>query len=123
MKQLTEPQKAWISALRSGEYKQGRTTLHRGTGEMCCLGIACALASQNGVQLKTSHEDGNIVYNGRIALPPPEVVQWIGLNDKFGSLNDARLGDDYSLAAANDSGATFSEIADFIEAHPEAVFA
>ena len=37
----------WVAALRSGEYKQGRswlyTTLSDGTHEYCCLGVAACV--------------------------------------------------------------------------------
>lgn len=44
----------WIKALRSGEYKQGRSKLKERTGSItryCCLGVACA------VGIATPHRD------------------------------------------------------------------
>lgn len=34
----------WTAALRSGEYKQGRSCLRNDDYEYCCLGVACHLA-------------------------------------------------------------------------------
>lgn len=39
--QLGPKQKRWINALRSGEYKQGRSHLQDVNGNYCCLGVAC----------------------------------------------------------------------------------
>lgn len=36
----TENMKAWVAALRSGEYKQGRSCLRSADGTFCCLGVA-----------------------------------------------------------------------------------
>ncbi len=48
---------AWLAALRSGEFKQGRGYLHRinpdGRGDtFCCLGVLCVLAEGAGVLKK-----------------------------------------------------------------------
>lgn len=34
-----EVKKAWVDALRSGKYKQGRGALRSGGNEYCCLGV------------------------------------------------------------------------------------
>lgn len=33
----------WLFALRSGEFKQARSTLRRVDGSCCCLGVACEI--------------------------------------------------------------------------------
>ena len=49
--------KKWVEALRSGEYEQGKEFLQCGSS-FCCLGIACEVASKNGVPVSMS--DGEI---------------------------------------------------------------
>lgn len=34
----------WVAALRSGKYKQGRTTLKNRDSEFCCLGVLCDIS-------------------------------------------------------------------------------
>lgn len=126
-KQLTDPQKLWIAALRSGEYKQGREMLSDGDS-YCCLGVLCEIAIQHGVGIeKVARLGERVRYNGELSVAPKEAVKWVGLHAKNGKVNskltDSRLHGGGELSAANDRGATFAEIADFIEAHPEAVFA
>lgn len=38
--------RAWVKALRSGKYKQGRKQLRNGNDEMCCLGVLCNLYAE-----------------------------------------------------------------------------
>ena len=40
--------KRWVSALRSGEFKQGKGALEA-KGKHCCLGVLCELALVEGV--------------------------------------------------------------------------
>ena len=39
----------WVSALRSGEFKQGTMQLRTLDDKYCCLGVLCALAVREGV--------------------------------------------------------------------------
>lgn len=124
--QMTKPLNpnaaAWVAALRSGEYKQGKSLLHNSkTHAMCCLGVACELYIQAGNALTKS--DGGGALRGAVAydhdahVPPPRVLEWVGINSRVGGfgLN--------SLAEMNDSGKSFAEIADVIESQPEGLFA
>jgi hypothetical protein len=72
--------KAWLKALRSGEYKQARYSLRRETPEggykYCCLGVLCDLhrkivkkAGANWTRPSTYGEDDSYV------LPIP-VIKW-----------------------------------------------
>jgi hypothetical protein len=85
----------WVEALRSGEYKQGKTFLYNTTDETyCCLGVLCAI---HGDPLnKLAH---NCTTN----------ITWFdtGLDDKQRSL----LGDTMN----DNEGKSFAEIADYIE--------
>lgn len=115
-----------ITALESGDYEQGKGSLYRG-GRWCCLGVMCDLAVKDGVVIvdHTEIEAGEKVArfgaDRSWAYLPQEVVVWAGMHYKgeypSQELEDnegrGRLGDDPedSLAAYNDLGAPFSEIA------------
>lgn len=126
---LNENAKQWIRALRSGKYKQTRGALHKGEG-FCCLGVACDLAVQAGV-VRTVKKDGMEVgvaydglevkatYDGCIAVLPPRVMKWLRLRTPNGMSRSLALP---SLTKMNDQGKSFSEIADFIEQHPNELF-
>lgn len=125
--------KAWATALRSGEYKQGRKYLHKivaRTHYFCCLGVACDLAIKAGVKMQ--HDDTGIQvyqhdgiqvyqYNGKSGYLPPPVQLWLGLKTTDGSLKKpVPIRDGYELAgslvAVNDgSNIPFPEIADIID--------
>jgi hypothetical protein len=44
--------KKWVTALRSGRFKQGRSVLNQGDRALCCLGVACEVAIEAGVPVK-----------------------------------------------------------------------
>ena len=83
----------WIAALRSGKYEQGKGRLREGD-KFCCLGVACDLTDPDAWNDKGGWGAQD---NYDIVLP----------------FIDIREGD--WLAALNDGGTTFAEIADFIE--------
>lgn len=100
----------WLAALRSGNYKQASGSLVRlhsdpQTAEFCCLGVACDIVDP------TAWSDA---YNGdsRESL----VRDWCDLSydttDSFPFIDPAAS--DF-LATRNDSGATFEQIANWIE--------
>jgi hypothetical protein len=118
----TEPQKAWLAALRSGEYKQCRDTLKSINGGFCCLGVACDI-SPIGTFTEENYfkiTDSEHFTKGFLSI---QMMLWLGLTDSCGRFS--RRGDlEYpSLADMNDSGKfTFEQIADFIEKNPEIIF-
>jgi hypothetical protein len=123
--ELTENQRAWVQALRSGEYKQTKGVLAKLDEEtreplgFCCLGVACDLAVKAGLSI-TVNEDGFVRrFDGSIGSLPPSVQQWLGVTDQSPYWNPDDGG---SLAEQNDDGATFAEIADFIEQHADSLF-
>lgn len=119
-----EARKLWITALRSGKYKQGKFRLHLITetgDELCCLGVACKVAKENGVPLEVCtvpHDQGTaVLYNGSKAALPNVVVEWLGLTSSDGMYENTRL------TTQNDRvGLTFDQIADIIESEPEDMF-
>ena len=110
----------WVSALRSGEYKQGIGKLanKKTDGEIlyCCLGVLCEILlwhPELGVIVTTSPND-QLVYNmNRYSLEESIYIP-CGLEDGNPSILD-RKGDRTTLAVLNDSRVSFKEIADLIE--------
>lgn len=104
--------KQWIEALRSGKYKQAQGRLRNSEG-MCCLGIACDISGLgewskgiDGDFFTFVDESGS--FKSALSI---KVMEWLGLYSYNGKLK----GSSATLAARNDKGATFKEIADLIE--------
>lgn len=119
---------AWVDALRSGKYTQGKGSLTENSEDRgsfdCCLGVACKLAIIDGVKLSV-YEDryGNVHYNGEENYLPEPVQAWLGLSTNMGqyaTVPGTRFG--HGLAGDNDGGKTFTEIADIIEQKAEILF-
>lgn len=116
----------WLAALRSGKYQQGKRVLKTADDKFCCLGVLCDLSGV-GKWSDEAHafpsEEHGFVYqtpNGDDdgAVLPFYVEEWAGLNDvnpTIASMEFSLLGE--TLAALNDRGASFTEIADLIEKH------
>ena len=108
----------WVAALRSGEYKQtsGILANHNRT-EHCCLGVLCELAIEAGTELSvgtTEYAHPDATYFDSCSTHLPDAVQgWAGMRFEDGS-RDAK-GELPSLAAMNDQGASFEDIAGTIE--------
>jgi len=113
--QTKEHRRIWVKALRSGEYQQGHFGLLTDDGGYCCLGVACDLFDKAGVNpdMKWERKDGVNYFVDRAGRPPKEVMEWLGLRDRAGAYDTG------SLAALNDNGAVFSQIADVIESEPD----
>jgi hypothetical protein len=99
----------WVEALRSGKYKQGQRYLNR-DNKFCCLGVLCEV-------LKIAPTDGTVKgtskrYAGCVSTLPIEAMKASGLNSALGVYNSREC---LSLIHENDSGKTFTEIADIIE--------
>lgn len=91
-----ETKAKWVSALRSGEYKQCTGFLQKDEG-FCCLGV---LADQLGMPIS---KDGMGIR--REGLTPSYGPIWVIVSEQA-----AR-----KLAEMNDTGSTFAGIADYIE--------
>lgn len=108
----------WLEALRSGEYKQGRSFLHK-NGSFCCLGVLCDLyAKEKPTHGKWESVDGDDIMGFRTMETGPtnkvylplEVADWAGLSD----INPAIL-NGMKLSTMNDMGDGFEKIAKAIE--------
>ena len=120
----------WVTALRSGEYEQGRGALiqiDEGKQTYCCLGVLCDLAIKAGVAEVRLYENENSFARyqwwdatGDAAgewsetegtLPPP-VMTWAGLIDDDPVITSGGL----TAVEANDSEElSFVDIAEQIE--------
>jgi hypothetical protein len=113
---MNDNAKAWVAALRSGEYEQTFGVLGNGSAH-CCLGVACELAVKAGLITSELDETGGcMIYKGRSGSLPQEVRSMFGIKGEMGSYAGS------TLARQNDSGKTFAEIADIIESEPEGLF-
>lgn len=122
-----EDRNAWLEALRSGEYKQGKNRLHGNDG-YCCLGVICKL---KGID---EDEMGDIGYpNGlplihRDKLPEVITMDWSSsFKEIFRSRPEDEITPGYEefmtyLGLLNDDfDMSFEEIADEIELLTEGV--
>jgi hypothetical protein len=107
-----EFKKKWVAALRSGEYKQTKGKLcgeTEGVFGYCCLGVGYVVAKGiNPFNTSSGYINGNKIDTEGI----PQILIGDGHQDSgFG--HQHRL----ELTKMNDSGKSFSEIADYIEAN------
>jgi hypothetical protein len=70
----------WYRALASGDYLQTSGTLNS-YSRFCCLGVACEVAIDNGLDLEIATSEGITAYNNESLVMPQSVVDWFGLED------------------------------------------
>jgi hypothetical protein len=87
----------WVKALESGKFKQGKERLSAG-GYYCCLGVLREIAFK-GQRCSTLGDYSNLLN--------PEIQREAGLTKRT----------QQALAAKNDVGETFKEIAAWIRKH------
>lgn len=113
---------AWIAALRSGLYKQGRNYLEL-DGKFCCLGVLCHVLHQRpelGIEMdRFVIPDAATTYStharpGRLNHVPDSIADELGLSTRRPSAAYRVV--EVVLADLNDvEGASFSKIAQVIE--------
>lgn len=86
----------WIEALRSGRFKQTKQVL-KCDGAYCCLGVLQTVSREMGTAVSKDPGDEY--------LRPTTALKKLGLDFQ----------DQVDLAAMNDEGKSFKEIADYIE--------
>lgn len=98
--------KEWIAALRSGTYQQGTGALCRGN-KYCCLGVLARVAKMRARRTPS----GDVEFCSRTTGQ----VYFSGLYRDFNILTgfDEKVED--ACITLNDGGASFLEIADYIE--------
>lgn len=114
--------KLWLAGLRSGQYVQGDGRLKQdrsGQTFHCCLGVACEVALQNGVELSVDISNGQFhnvyLFDNESSYLPNKVQDWLGLRHDNPIVWDADNVYSYELVDLNDKGKSFEEIADLIE--------
>lgn len=117
--QRQELRKRWVEALRSGKYVQGKGCLEE-HGKNCCLGVLCRVfdGMHPGVIsiMNSDFRPGAIRFDNKDGIAPQPVAYAIGLRKLNGSFGNT------SLTELNDTGKSFSEIADLIESQPAGLF-
>jgi hypothetical protein len=105
----------WIDALKSEEYQQTSSHLHTEQG-YCCLGVLCDLYAKekNNDEVQWDQYDDHYEISGEGLVLPGEVREWSGLSDNDVFYYDERKMPIY-LAALNDGGMNFNQIAQVIE--------
>lgn len=111
---------AWLKALRSGEYQQGRDFLHRDSS-FCCLGVLCDLYAKSTGNGNWVVQGDNEFYtfvssSGDMDTCLPEsVLSWADMPIYAPEGAPELKASNQSLAGLNDAGFTFSQLADYIE--------
>lgn len=112
--------KQWVTALRSGEYEQGKSWLRRennGTERFCCLGVLCDLVEPG--QWRNTDGMGSwrngCGLDADASMPRPSVQERFGLDKNLERKATESVAD--ALARMNDAGKSFAEIANWIEKH------
>ena|SRR5688500_9528422 len=98
---------AWIKALESGEYKQGKGALANrrdGNFDFCCLGVACMVDGRSAVRI-----------NG-LAFLPEKLSEKLDIDYRGCFISNVKhRGKIYlNLAQMNDAGVSFKTIAKVI---------
>jgi|SRR5688572_25661727 hypothetical protein len=103
--------KLWVTALRSGAYKQGTAGL-RFESSFCCLGVLCDLHSKAAfVAWEQDEESGIYRYMGETIVLPKEVCAWAGLETQNPAVPKI------FLTTQNDARRSFKRVAGMIERH------
>ena len=109
MLNLTENQKNWVAALRSGKFNQTSGTLEDLDGH-CCLGVGCRIAPQELV----NELDGWL--RGDNLEQQFKVQEWLGLRTEDGDNVNPEI--DSLVTLNDDKFKSFAEIADILETVP-----
>lgn len=109
--------KKWVDRLRElPNHRQGKNALRR-NNKMCCLGVLCEIAVQEGILKRSPKNYGGFYHygQGRLSLVlPEEVIKWANLE----AHNNNPVVKNNTLSTYNDhKGKNFDEIADLIEKH------
>lgn len=111
MPENVEAVERWFTKLESGDYSQAEGHLHvKDTfGEaFCCLGLACRVAKEMGVDLLEGEKDDLVTYEGNGEMLPRKVMEFFGFATPDGQVDEDSS---HTLASHNDDGMSFEEIA------------
>lgn len=111
---MNEHNKAWLIALRSGEYKQGKGELRSRNNKFCCIGVACQVMNPNNWKENDIEWIASYMFDGEGFIAPRSLLKESGLSNGFYS----------SLYPLNDEmGFSFENIADYVEGKVNSGFA
>jgi hypothetical protein len=108
-----EIKKRWVSALKSGDYKQGKSELRPTVDSFCCLGVLCDLYlndTKNEWNSTSSSYHPYGIYDEYTDSYEYEILP-IELEKRSPDVENK------DLIVLNDSGYNFNDIADLIEKH------
>jgi hypothetical protein len=100
---------AWLEALRSNTYVQGKRRLKNVDNTFCCLGVLCDLYIKSKNFQWEKHDDSCFALHDARSILPREVMDWAGLDSNNPTC------DYHTLSSYNDNGKSFHEIAGLIE--------
>ena len=116
----------WVEKLEDGTIEQAQGRLAEDE-KRCCLGVACDQGVDDGLLVRKSFRSegyGYVAPGSPVAdkdLLPAVMVERLGLATRDGRFVNVTEGA-VSLAALNDRGATFREIAAVIRSEPDGLF-
>ena len=113
----------FVTALISGEYKQGDGLLRDVFDNYCCLGVLSEIAVKEGIIPKPVFQDmknselSRYLYDGKAIELSDKVKEWAGMRTCYGDISNTHgiINMDGSLISMNDDGRSFVEIAAAIE--------
>lgn len=103
-----EVKRAWVQALRSGQWEQGTEFIRSRDNKFCCLGVLCDLGrKKNWLPIQKDHEGYFYDYLGLTSdeFLPGKLPEAIGLESEQMDI----------LIGFNDANMPFSDIADWID--------
>jgi hypothetical protein len=125
MKMNQEVKAKWLTALRSGEYKQTQYSLKDNQG-FCCLGVLCDVYSKEFPEFKWEFDAklGRYRFDREYTSLPSEVGAWAGILANHGDAPvilsdeeaDIRSRNSNLMDLNDDLSFDFNQIADIIEA-------
>ena len=124
---MNENAKLWVSALRSGEYQQGKGQLSL-NGRFCCLGVACDIYEKYTGDELPKDRNSNYIHAGTYGIHHAKnlhsqfnkVREWLGLSFCNGHFKNGSV--ENSLTSLNDSAIPFTDIANIIQSEPLGLF-
>ena len=121
MSNLGPFQQKWVDALRSGKYKQGKNALRTENDEFCCLGVLEDVMGtpcvKGGIGLVQTIRGNKYAYHHS----KTDFSIGVLTRKTYEDLKITNRGQT-KLIDMNDSGASFDEIADFIENNYDFMF-
>lgn len=107
----------WVEALRSGKYQQGRAVLRNAEDQMCCLGVLLDVDAPDGWSSCVTNIPGEIAHRLHERGSYSGDFLHVDYRKSIGLTAEMEDGETiaHRLAAMNDEGQSFAQIADFIE--------